>query len=96
MSDNFVNIHEAKTNLSKLLARVEAGEEIIIARAGKPIGKLSSYTQPETILKERKPGALKGQIWYADDWDSPEVNEKIAREFYAGMGIDYDDIPTGQ
>lgn len=94
MSDNIFNIHEAKTKLSQLLARVEAGEEIIIARAGKPIGKLSAYT--EKPLEKRVPGALAGQIWYADDWDSPETNEEIARGFYESMGIDYDDIPSGQ
>ena len=60
-----VNIHEAKTHLSKLLEIVGQGEEIIIARAGKPIAKLVSY-RPE----QRKPGALKGKSWWmAEDFD---------------------------
>ncbi len=41
-----VNVHEAKTNLSRLLARVEAGEEIVIARGGKPIARLEPFTAP--------------------------------------------------
>lgn len=63
-----VNIHEAKSQLSRLLAEVEAGEEIIIARSGKPVARLisaKSSTQP------RKPGVLKGQIWMSEDFDAP-------------------------
>jgi antitoxin (DNA-binding transcriptional repressor) of toxin-antitoxin stability system len=54
-----VNIHEAKTRLSELLERVQGGEEVIIAKAGKPIAKLG---QLETKQKERRPGRLKGKI----------------------------------
>lgn len=43
---HIVNVHEAKTNLSRLLARVEAGEEIVIARGGKPIARLEPFTAP--------------------------------------------------
>lgn len=53
-----VNIHEAKTHLSKLLERVRAGEEIIVAKAGKPCAKLVPVDPPPS-LKQRKPGALK-------------------------------------
>ena len=60
-----VNVHEAKTHLSKLLENVEQGEEIVIARAGKPVAKLVSY-KPQ----QRKPGALKGKDWWmAGDFD---------------------------
>ncbi|WP_203337448.1 type II toxin-antitoxin system Phd/YefM family antitoxin [Nocardioides limicola] len=45
-----VNVHEAKTNLSRLLARVEAGEEIVIARGGTPIARLEPYTQPRVEI----------------------------------------------
>ncbi len=45
-----VNVHEAKTNLSRLLARVEAGEEIVIARGGKPIARLEPFSAPEIQL----------------------------------------------
>ena len=53
-----VNVHEAKTNFSKLLERVRAGEEIIVAKAGKPCAKLVPIDPPPS-LKRRKPGALK-------------------------------------
>ena len=62
-----VNIHEAKTHLSKLLARVAAGEEIIIARAGKPVAKLSPV--PLQSAGKRVPGIDKGKVWMADDFD---------------------------
>lgn len=45
-----VNVHEAKTNLSRLLARVEAGEEIVIARGGKPIARLEPFTTPTITI----------------------------------------------
>jgi len=92
MCADFVNIHEAKTNLSRLLQRVEAGEEIIIARAGKPIGKLSRYAQAP--LEKREPGIMKGKVWYAPDWDSPETNAEIANMFYDSLGVG-DDPPSG-
>lgn len=63
-----VNIHEAKTHFSKLLQRVLAGEEIIIARAGEPVARLIPYKIP---LKERIPGTAKGQIWIAPDFNAP-------------------------
>lgn len=64
----FVNTHEAKTNLSKLLRQVEAGHEVIISRAGKPVGKLSIFDDSEPP-KKRQFGGLKGKIFYADDWE---------------------------
>lgn len=51
-----VNVHEAKTQLSRLLKRVEAGEEVIIARNGKPVARLAPFKK----RGKRKPGALKG------------------------------------
>jgi prevent-host-death family protein len=75
-----VNIHDAKTHLSRLLARVEAGEEIVLARGGRPVARLvpvSARTQP------RKLGVLAGKLWIAPDFDSTEVNEDIARDFEA-------------
>lgn len=74
-----VNIHDAKTHLSRLVERVEAGEEIVIARGGRPVARLvpiSIRTAP------RKLGRWKGKVWMAPDWDSPEVNERIAEDFY--------------
>ncbi|MBM3270871.1 MAG: type II toxin-antitoxin system Phd/YefM family antitoxin [Candidatus Sericytochromatia bacterium] len=77
-----VNIHEAKTHLSKLLEQVEAGEEVIIARAGKPVARLVMY-QP---LPRRQGGFLKDELWLAADWDSPEVNAAITRDFEDALG----------
>jgi prevent-host-death family protein len=63
-----VNIHEAKTHFSKLLARVSAGEEIVIARAGKPVARLGPIRPP--MGKRRVPGIDKGKIWMAKDFDA--------------------------
>jgi prevent-host-death family protein len=75
-----VNIHEAKTHLSRLIERVGEGEEIVIGKAGKPVAKLVPYVEAK---RKRTPGALRGKIWYAEDWDSDEVNGEIAAAFYA-------------
>ena len=61
-----VTIHEAKTHLSRLVARAAAGEEIVIARAGEPMARLVAY---EERREPRVPGRLKGKIWIADDFD---------------------------
>ena len=66
---NPVNIHEAKTQLSKLIEIVEAGNEVIIARAGKPVAKLVPMHSPAKPL--RKPGALKGRIRISPEFDDP-------------------------
>lgn len=63
-----VNIHEAKTNFSKLIDAVGQGEEIVIAKAGKPAARLVPIEQKKAV---RKPGALKGKIHIADDFDAP-------------------------
>jgi prevent-host-death family protein len=72
-----VNVHEAKTHFSKLLARVSQGEEIIIARNGKPVARLVPVT-PEPA--QRPLGIFKGQIWMAPDFD--ETPEEIIDLFY--------------
>ncbi len=63
-----VNIHEAKTHFSKLLKRIAKGEEIVIARAGKPIARLTRYDKPK---ERRSLGAWKGKVWMSDDFDAP-------------------------
>lgn len=63
-----VNVHEAKTQLSKLLVKVQEGEEVIIAKGNKPIAKLVLL---EEMKPERKIGSAKGQIFIADDFDEP-------------------------
>ena len=75
-----VGMHEAKTNLSKLVERAEAGEEILIARRGKPVVKLTPVVHRNRLAEVR--GALKGQVWMADDFF--EYDEEIERLFYDG------------
>jgi len=70
-----VNVHEAKTHLSRLLARVEAGEEIIIAKAGKPIARLIPY---EKRPPRRLPGSAKGRVLIRSDFDAPLPREILA------------------
>ncbi len=62
-----VNMHEAKTHLSRLVNRVVAGEEIIIARAGKAVAKLVPLEMAE---QDRVSGLDAGKIWVADDFDA--------------------------
>ena len=63
-----VNIHEAKTHLSRLLRRVAAGEEVVIAKAGKPVARLVPAGEPH---RERILGSDVGRVWIADDFDDP-------------------------
>ena len=67
-----VNMHEAKSRLSHLAELAWQGEEIVIAKAGKPYLHLIPY---KAAPKERRPGALEGQIWLAPDFDDtpPEI-----------------------
>ena len=67
-----INVHEAKTHLSRLLRRVAAGEEIVIARAGKPVARLIPVAEPP---RPRELGRDRGKIWIADDFDTldPEI-----------------------
>lgn len=71
------NIHQAKTQLSKLLEEVADGKEIVIAKAGKPVAKLVTFKEEK---KPRKPGLWKGKIWVSDDFD--DENEEINEMFY--------------
>lgn len=68
-----VNVHEAKSQLSQLLADVEAGEEVIIARAGKPVARLTLVVAEPERKVYREPGAWKGQIRYAPDYDQADA-----------------------
>ena len=74
-----MNIHQAKTNLSKLIEMTLAGENVVIAKAGKPVVKLVVYKEK---LKPRRPGLLKGKIWISDNFndEDPEINKL----FYEG------------
>ena len=72
------NIHDAKTNLSRIIDRVEHGEEIVISRAGTPVAKVVPLA-PRARRTGR--GSLAGDLVLPPDWDSPEVNDAIADEF---------------
>lgn len=63
-----VNVQEAKTHLSELIERVRRGEEIIIAKAGKPVARLSPVVQQS---EPRRPGHDAGQVVIAPDFDAP-------------------------
>lgn len=71
-----VNVHEAKTHLSRLLKRVAAGHEIIIAKAGRPIARLIPFARPGT----RPLGMDVGRVVIVDDFDAP-LPEDIRKDF---------------
>jgi len=76
-----VNIHEAKTHLSRLLQRVAAGEEVTIARSGTPVARLVAV---EPKINEVRPmGFDRGKVWVADDFDAP-LPDELLKEFYGG------------
>ena len=75
MSSAIVNIYEAKTQLSRLVDQAAAGEEIIIARGGKPVARLSQLAAPARTIRF---GVLKGQVKVADDFDAPLPDDVIA------------------
>ena len=75
-----INLYEAKTHLSELVERAAAGEEIIIAKAGRPMARLVPFQQP--IPPGRRPGRLKGKIWISPDFDKPMSKEEL-EEFYS-------------
>lgn len=77
-----VNVHEAKTHFSKLLERVERGEEVVIARRGQPIARLVPHPAPV----RRTPGSMKGLIVMGDDFDDP-LPEEI-QKYFEGRGDD--------
>jgi prevent-host-death family protein len=76
MGSNVVNIHEAKTNLSRIVEEVAAGAEVIIAKAGKPMARLSPIKPP---TKRKRFGQLKGRIKVPADFNAPLDEETLAR-----------------
>ena len=81
-----VNVHEAKTTLSKLLLAVEAGEEVIIGRNGVPVAKLVKVEPPP---RRRRGGAWTGKVWMAPDSD--EYDKEIERMFEESVLFPEDD-----
>ncbi len=74
-----VNIYEAKSTLSKLLAQVEAGDEVVIARNGKPVARLVPLPRSPVC---RMPGGWKGKVWISPDFDEPDPD--LEALFYDG------------
>lgn len=75
-----VNIHEAKTHLSRLLARVAQGEEIVIARAGRPVAKIVGLAPP---VRRRPLDTARGQVWISPDFKAPlpkEIGRALGEE----------------
>ena len=69
-----VNIHEAKTHLSRLLERVQQGEEIVIAKAGRPVAKLVRiHPRAKRVL-----GSARGTITFKPGWDAPLTERELA------------------
>ncbi len=75
-----INIHEAKTHLSRILERVAGGESVIIGKAGKPVAVLSPYVAADSA---RKAGSMKGKIWIADDFDAADA---VIADLFDGAG----------
>jgi prevent-host-death family protein len=89
-----VNVYEAKTHLSRLLERVEAGEEIVIARNGRPVARL---VPPQRERSPREPGGWEGRVWIADDFDEMTGEyEEVIDDFYRKRGIDPEQIGSGK
>jgi len=74
---SIVNIHEAKTHLSRLVDEVAAGAEVIIAKAGKPMARLSPIAAP---MRKKRLGMLKGKIKVPDDFNAP-LDDKVLAAF---------------
>jgi prevent-host-death family protein len=72
------NMHDAKTHLSRIIERVEQGEEIIIDRAGTPVAKVVPLVR---MVNRTGIGSLAGQLDLSGDWDSPHTNAEIAADF---------------
>lgn len=70
-----VNVHEAKTQLSHFLLRISLGEEVVIAKAGKPIARLVPFAAQPV---RRAAGSAVGQVWMAPDFDAPLPDEILA------------------
>jgi prevent-host-death family protein len=72
------NMHDAKTHLSRIIERVERGEEVIIDRAGTPVAKIIPLVRR---VNRTAVGSLVGQLDLSGDWDSPQTNAEIAADF---------------
>jgi antitoxin (DNA-binding transcriptional repressor) of toxin-antitoxin stability system len=90
-----VNIHAAKTHLSRFLELLASGEEaeIIIAKAGKPVAKLIPFTP---VMRPRQLGVLSGQVWEAPDAWSADTDAEIAASFLEDQDWDQDSLRVAE
>jgi prevent-host-death family protein len=82
-----VNVHHAKTNLSKLISAAESGEEVIIARNGKPAVKLVPIEEKKRSRRNMLGSGI-GKIWISPDFDSPETKAEIAALMEGGRDFE--------
>ncbi len=75
MADTVYNLYEAKTGLSSLVDRAAEGEEIVIAKAGKPLAKLVPFRK---VRSPRAPGGWEGKVWIAEDFNDPLPDDLLA------------------
>jgi antitoxin (DNA-binding transcriptional repressor) of toxin-antitoxin stability system len=81
-----VNIHEAKTHLSRYAKRVKAGETVLLCDRNKPFAEIRPYGKSASGKPaKRRMGQDEGKVLWTDDWDSPETNAAIAALF--GVGV---------
>ncbi len=74
----YVNTHEAKSQLSKLIAAAQKGEEVVICQAGKPVARLTAF-EPERKIPQL--GIWEGKVKFEPGWDSPETDAEIMEMF---------------
>lgn len=70
-----MNVHEAKTHLSRSLEQIKAGEGIVITRHGKPVARLIPYTVKP--VQQRKPGSLRGKISFSEEFNAPLPEDRV-------------------
>ena len=75
MRTRVVTVHEAKTNLSRLIRKASAGEEIIISRGSQPVARLVALREPKG---QRRPGALRGQLVVGDEFFEPLPGSELS------------------
>ena len=84
-----VNIHEAKTNLSRLIERVRVGEEVVIAKAGRPVARLTRIDSPGKRLF----GTAAGKIRFREGWDAPMTGQEL-KEFLSEGSAGHQRFPV--
>ena len=86
-----INIYAAKTQLSRLIDRVNAGEEVVITRHGRPVARLVPAGES---LPKRKLGTLRGKVWISEDFDAPLPDDLL--DLFEGKGDDSLDDERGE